>query len=234
MELGGSLYIESVDLGANHNGTTFFDNLGIEYIDDGGEQEAFTLKGGSHPISSDLKLNYLGGYSPHYSLDRLAADGSDKLFGSENGFGRMFIYETTAYKAISSSILLGAIKTEDSLNKKAYLVSEMVNCFLGYNPVTSLQENISAILNTGNYPNPFNVNTTIQYTLNEAGPVVIDIYNINGQVVRHLVSEEKLPGEYSIVWETTNDVGGLVNDGFYFYTISVNGHRFTEKMILLR
>lgn len=234
MEDGGNLYIESVDLGKDHDGTSFFDYLGIQYIDDGGEQEVASVKGGGNPISSNLKFDYLGGYSPHYSLDRLGANGSEKLFSSESGIGRMFIYDSLGYKAISSSILLGALRTDDSLNMKAYLVSEMVNCFIGYNPVTSLKENISAILNTGNYPNPFNRNTTIQYTLTEAGPVEINIYNVNGQVVRHLVSEEKLPGEYNIVWDATNDFGGLVSDGFYFYTLSVNNFSHTEKMIMLR
>jgi len=44
MENGGNLYIESVDIGANHVGTPFFENLGITYIDDGGEQEVRHLK----------------------------------------------------------------------------------------------------------------------------------------------------------------------------------------------
>jgi len=234
MDNGGSLYIESVNLGKDHEGTSFFDYLGIQYIDDGGEQEVATLKGGGHPITTNQKFDYLGGYSPHYSIDRIEADESEKLFSSESGYGRMFINETAGYKAISSSILMGALRTDDSLNMKAYLISEMVNCFIGYNPVTSLKENIPAILNTGNYPNPFNGNTTIQYTLTEAGPVEINICNVNGQVVRHLVSEEKLPGEYNIVWDATNDFGGLVNDGFYFYTLSINNFSHTEKMIMLR
>ena len=97
----------------------------------------------------------MGGYDPHFSVDRLESNGSDLLFTSNDGHGRMFMMETDTYTAISSSIMLGAMQTGDSLNKKAYLVSEMVNFFMGYNPVTTLRENISAILNTGNYPNPF-------------------------------------------------------------------------------
>ena len=234
MENGGSLYIESVDIGTNHNGTTFFDNLGLQYIGDGGEQEVVTVKGGANCITNDLKFNYLGGFSPHYSIDRLETNGSDLLLSSEDGYGRMFIYETGSYKAVSSSIMMGAIATGDSLNLKAYFISEIVNCFLGYNPVTSVVENISAIYNSGNYPNPFSSNTTIQYTVNTTGLVVIDIYNIKGRVVRHLVSEEKLSGEYAVVWDATNDNGGLVNEGFYFYTITVDNYTITDKMILLR
>jgi len=234
MENGGNLYIESVDIGTNHNGTTFFDYLGLYYIGDGGEQEVITLKGGSNCLTGDLKFNYLGGYNTHYSVDKLETNGSDLLLTCNDGHGRMFIHDADSYKAVSSSILLGAILTGDSLNKKAYLLSEMVNCFMGYNPVTSLSENISAILNTGSYPNPFSTNTTIQYTLNTTGQVVINVYDVKGQVVRHLVGEEKLSGEYTIVWDATNDNGGLVKDGFYFYTITINNYTHTEKMILLR
>lgn len=232
---GGNLYIESVDIGANHVGTPFFENLGITYIDDGGEQEVSTLKGGQNVLATDLKFNYLGGYSPHYSIDRLETNGSDLLFSSGDGHGRMFIYETGDYTVVSSSVMMGAIRTDDSVNMKAYLISEIVNSFLGYNPATSLSENISSLINTGNYPNPFSLNTNIQYTLNTPGQVEIDVFDINGRVVRHLVSEEKLTGEYTVVWDATNDNGGLVNDGFYFYTIRINNQSSqTEKMILLR
>lgn len=234
MDNGGNLYIESVDIGANHNGTTFFDYLGLSYIDDGGEQEVNTLKGGADVLATNLKFNYLGGYSPHFSVDRLEANGSDLLFSSGDGFGRMFIHETGTYTAVSSSVLMACIRTDDSLNMKAYLISEIVNSFLGYNPATALSENISDILNTGNYPNPFNDNTSIRYTLNKPGPVVIDIYDVNGRVVRHLVSEEKLSGEHTIAWDAANDRGSKVNDGFYFYTITINNQSQTEKMILLR
>jgi flagellar hook assembly protein FlgD len=56
---------------------------------------------------------------------------------------------------------------------------------------------------------------------------------VNGQVVKHLVNEKLLPGDYSVVWDATNANGNKVESGFYFYKISSGGKSQTEKMILL-
>jgi len=217
LDNGGSLYIESVDIGSNHNGTTFFDYLGLMFMGDGSDQEVADIKGGPNSCTSDLTFYYLGGYSPHYSLDRLeSASGSKLLFSCNKGYGRMFLNDNPNYKAISSSILMGAIATGDTLNIKPYLISEMVNHFLGYNPTTSLKENIVSLFSGGNYPNPFTTETKIEYTLKEAGRISIDIYNVSGQIVKQLVNEELLPGDYSVTWDATNNNGRKVESGFIF------------------
>jgi len=228
------LYIESVDLGLNHNGTAFFDDLGLTYNGDGSEQEVVSIIGGTDCLASGLTYECLGGYDAHYSVDRLQSNGSSLLFSSEDGFGRMFIKDDEGYNAISSSVLIASLASSDSLNIRAYLMAEMVNTFLGYNPSTSLRETISQVLKGSNYPNPFNSQTEIQYTLTESGLVTIDVFNISGEIVKHLVNEIHLPGCYSVTWEATNENGVLVNDGFYFYKVSQGGQTVTEKMVLLR
>ena len=235
LDNGGNLYIESVNIGANHNGTTFFDYLGLMYIGDGSEQEVAYINGDTNCCTSDLSFYYFGGYSPHYSLDRLdSANGSELLFCSDEGYGRMFLNDNSTYKAISSSILMAAIASGDTLNIKPYLISEFVNHFLGYNPTTSLKENIANLFSGSNYPNPFTTETKIEYTLKEAGRVSIDVYNVSGQIVKQLVNEELLPGKYSVTWDATNNNGGKVKSGFYFYKINFGDFTKTEKMLLLR
>ena len=221
-------------MGLDHNGTAFFDKLGLTYISDGAEQEIIQLDGNDENLTHGLNYNYLGGYDPHYSVDQLSANGSELLFNSEDGFGRMFLKDDEEYHTISSSILLGALASGDSLNLKAYLLAEMVNTFLGYNPSTSLQEVFSGLLNGSNYPNPFSGKTTIEYTLSEAGRVTIDVYDLSGKVVKRLVNDDILPGSYSITWDATNENGTLVNDGFYFFKVSQGNQSVTEKMVLLR
>ena len=235
LDNGGNLYIESVDIGANHNGTTFFDYLGLVYIGDGAEQEVVTINGDTNCCTSGMTFYYLGGYSPHYSLDRIdSANDSELLFSSEEGYGRMFLNDNSVYKAISSSVLMAAIASGDSLNIKPYLISEMVNYFLGYNPTTSLKENIVNLLSGVNYPNPFTTETKIEYTLKEAGRVRINVYNINGQIVKQLVNDELFPGDYSVIWDATNNSGVKVESGYYFYKINFGNFTKTEKMLFLR
>jgi hypothetical protein len=234
LENGGRIYFESVDIGNNYTGTEFFEHFGITYIDDGGEQEVTKVKGNQGYLTAGMKIEYSGGYDPHFSVDRLGADEATLLFSSEDGFGRMFLYENGNYKAISSSIILGAMTNSDTINMKPFLVSEMVNYFMDFDPSTSLTENVKDLLLWKNYPNPFSRETTIAYTIQESGSVEIGVYSADGRLIRQLVSEDLTPGNYSVIWDATDGNGKLVKNGFYFYKISVGHHSKAEKMILLR
>ncbi len=234
LDNGGNLYIESVNLGYDYHSTTFFEYLGLSYEYDGDEQEVESISGGEDVLSSGLNYLYYGGYSPHYSIDRLVQAGSNLLFASEDGYGRMFAYSQNDYKVISSSILLGALASGDSLNLKPYLVSEMVNYFLDYNPATSLEENITEFTGLTNYPNPFVSETNIKFNVNKPCLIKIDVYNAAGKLVKRLVENEYETGNYSVRWDGTNEKGNKVNGGLYFYNINNGDGTKTEKMILLR
>ncbi len=233
LDNGGNLYIESVNLGYDYNNTTFFEYFGIKYNDDGSEEEAAYLTGGENDLTTGLHFNYYGGHDPHFSLDRFETKGSELLFSSDEGHGRMFLMEEDGHKVISSSIVLGAIASGDTLNLKPYLVSEMVNYFLDFNPTTSLKENIADLFSVRNSPNPFTDETRIEYSVKNEGQVSIDIFNVNGQLVKRLTNEKILPGDYSVVWDATNSSGNKVKSGFYFYKINSGDKSQTEKMILL-
>ena len=62
----------------------------------------------------------------------------------------------------------------------------------------------------------------------------IEIYNSLGQKVRTLVDERKPSGRYIVDWDGTNQRGGTVSSGIYFYTLRINDFVETKKMILLK
>lgn len=86
----------------------------------------------------------------------------------------------------------------------------------------------------GNYPNPFNPETTISYNLREAGEVTLDIYNLKGQKVKTLVNERQNAGSYSIVWNGKDDGNRNVSSGVYFYRMRNGKFSSTKKMILMK
>lgn len=86
----------------------------------------------------------------------------------------------------------------------------------------------------GNYPNPFNPETTISFSVKENVPVTIEIYNIKGQLIRTLVNETKAPGNHTIVWKGDDDNGRSVSSGVFFYKMQAGKYSSTRKMILMK
>ncbi|MFA5510265.1 MAG: choice-of-anchor J domain-containing protein [Candidatus Cloacimonadaceae bacterium] len=85
-----------------------------------------------------------------------------------------------------------------------------------------------------NYPNPFNPETTIRYSLREAGPVSIQIYNLKGQLVNTLVNEAKEAGNHSVVWNGKDKNNRSVSSGVYYYKMNAGKYSSTKKMILMK
>ncbi len=86
----------------------------------------------------------------------------------------------------------------------------------------------------GNYPNPFNPTTHINFSLKKAGKVELVIYNINGQKVRTLVDGEMAADNHSVKWNGRDDRGNSVSSGTYFYRLQTSETSQTRKMLMLK
>jgi hypothetical protein len=84
------------------------------------------------------------------------------------------------------------------------------------------------------YPNPFNPETTIRFSLHEDSYVTISIYNSKGQKVRNIVSEQRQKGFHNVVWNGKNDEGRAMPSGVYLYALQTSAHRYVRKAILLK
>jgi len=87
---------------------------------------------------------------------------------------------------------------------------------------------------TGNYPNPFNPETVISFSLAREGKVSIDIYNMRGQKVRSLLEGVYGAGVHSAVWNGCDGLGRSVGSGVYFYRMSAGEFVSVRKMVLLK
>jgi hypothetical protein len=85
-----------------------------------------------------------------------------------------------------------------------------------------------------NYPNPFNPTTTIGFSLPSAEYVTIRIYNAKGQRIRRLSSGIYRAGEHKVVWDGTDDSGGNVSSGIYFYRMTAGDFTSQRQMLLLK
>ncbi len=84
------------------------------------------------------------------------------------------------------------------------------------------------------YPNPFFDATTVGYSLREAGPVRLEVYNTLGQRVRVLVAADRVAGEHQVVWSGTSDNGSHLAAGIYFVRLQAGSHERMQQLVLLR
>ncbi|RLC58266.1 MAG: hypothetical protein DRH89_01535 [Candidatus Cloacimonadota bacterium] len=98
------------------------------------------------------------------------------------------------------------------------------------NEITSVKFELSQ-----NYPNPFNPETTISFSVTQTSSfVTLNIYNIKGQQVKQLISEQLPAGQHSVIWNGKDDNGKFVSTGIYFYKLKTENFEKTRKMILLK
>jgi hypothetical protein len=85
-----------------------------------------------------------------------------------------------------------------------------------------------------NHPNPFKNQTEISYTLPEAGTVLLQIFDIRGDLVCTLKNGKQQTGKYSVTWEGINNNGFEVSSGIYFYRLQTEKFVSSKKMFLVK
>ena len=81
----------------------------------------------------------------------------------------------------------------------------------------------------GNYPNPFNPETTIRYALPQAGQVHLAVYDLLGHEVAILVDRSKPAGNHTVRFGADNLPSGL-----YVYRLQAGGEAIVRTMILVK
>ena len=105
-------------------------------------------------------------------------------------------------------------------------------------PVTAVSEEtggLPADFELGaNFPNPFNPETMIPYSLPGKMQVELAIYDVRGARVRTLVDRVLPGGPHLTRWDGRNDAGAKVASGVYLYRLALPGVERSERMALVR
>ena len=84
------------------------------------------------------------------------------------------------------------------------------------------------------YPNPFNNEITIDYTIYISGYVEITIYDILGKWVTTLVKENMKKGKHTITWRGDDMSGNLVASGSYLVLVKFGNSIQSRKIKLVK
>jgi hypothetical protein len=92
-----------------------------------------------------------------------------------------------------------------------------------------------AIVTLKCYPNPFNPEITICYSLSEScNEINIKIFNIKGQLVKDFSNCPVISGEHLVVWRGVDEQGSNAGSGIYLVRISSGDTTEKQKIILLK
>ena len=80
-----------------------------------------------------------------------------------------------------------------------------------------------------NYPNPFNPSTIIRFGLPNAENVLLQVYNVNGQLVSTLVDGYLDAGYHDIDFN-----GRQLSSGIYLYKLTTNNYTIMKRMLLVK
>jgi hypothetical protein len=86
----------------------------------------------------------------------------------------------------------------------------------------------------GNHPNPFNPSTTIEFAIDRDGPAALHLYDLRGQRIRTLVTENLTAGPHEVRWDGLDDNGRQMPSGTYLARLSSNGSTTTHKLVLAK
>ena len=105
-----------------------------------------------------------------------------------------------------------------------------------HNGFLSIQDNKNQIPNSvqlkQNFPNPFNPETQISYTLDESSFVTLGIFDLLGKQVYNYNLGHQEKGNHNVLWTGINSEGYSVPNGVYFFRLNTGKTTKTKKMTL--
>jgi hypothetical protein len=123
------------------------------------------------------------------------------------------LLDGTPFEGVDCVLIRGNKKSADDL------------AGLGDNALIDLEDN---------FPNPFNPQTKISFSLEDATEITLDVYNIIGQKVVTLVDGYFGSGRHSVVWNGKDAAGQQVVSGIYLYRVTAGEFAETRRMVLLK
>jgi hypothetical protein len=84
------------------------------------------------------------------------------------------------------------------------------------------------------YPNPFQSELTIQFSIPKAGQASLQAFNLQGQLIRHLHHGFLEAGEHQWQWSGESDSGQALPSGIYLIQLRVKSEVINKKILLQR
>lgn len=165
-------------------------------------------------LEHDINQGDAGGPYPGTSNNRTFNGGSSPNSNSYAGAATNVSVTNISNSGTNMTADLG-IGVPQEVNEEKYIIPS----------VAALQQN---------FPNPFNARTLIRFEIGRLATVQINVFDINGRLVRMLYAGDLEAGMYKITWNGIGDDGEKASTGIYLYCLSVGHNNIYRKMLYLK
>jgi hypothetical protein len=86
----------------------------------------------------------------------------------------------------------------------------------------------------GVHPNPFNPETTLQFFIDQAGPVLVEVFNVQGALVATLLDQQLPAGTHQATWQGRDLLGRTVPSGVYLARLKAGDQQWSRKLMLVK
>ncbi len=199
---------------------------GLNWIANGGcpyirTFDAVTTQVGAERLAEFLSPTGVSGLYPYSA----ATGNPDAATGSR------VVSLPYAMERIEESVVTGLPGTSPSAQ------AEVLNQLLTYlNVPVKWWGNVpeAGVLTATHYPNPFNPQVRIDFSLPKQGPVQLKVYDLKGGLVRTLLDEQHEAGPHHVIWDGTDDGGRASASGVYFYEVTAGMETVLGKVTMLK
>ncbi len=182
----------------------------------------YAIDGEDNVVASEIS-----GENGTYSLDGL--DEGDYMVMVSRSLYETTYYPNTPDMASASMLSVSADGDMDYTD---------VNVVMDTGEITNVENEVTSAPSeyglSQNYPNPFNPSTIIEYRVPEAANVKLQVFNLQGQLVKTLADKFQAAGSYKVTWDGTDVNGAIVPTGVYFYQIEANDFAQVRRLVFMR
>ncbi len=184
--------------------------------------------------SHDLGISITGGFVYRGTL---APSLAGRYVFADYGTGRIWALawdgsDATVEEIMDTSLAISSFGVDEQQELYALAFNGRIYRFTEAPPPSTSAESEelpTEVALLGNYPNPFNPETTIRYALPQAGNVRLAVYDLLGHEVAVLVDEPKPAGHHA----TRFDAGDLPS-GAYVYRLQAQDKIMVQIMMLVK
>jgi hypothetical protein len=230
---GGNIYLEGRVTWKSDPQTAVHPMFNIEVVD----YSMFVISevlGVDGSFTSGMTFGY-DGVNPvnNYSIEPIGTAFS--IFTTNNpDHGCGVAYNEGSYRTIGTTIEFGKLVEGVPPSTRMELMQRYLNWFDGtLTSIKNLKNGFGSDSEIQIVPNPFQGQTSLNFTLKQEADVTLTIYNMQGEQVKSIYKNTKLnQGNHRMSWDGTNDQGEKLASGLYFATLLTKDINTTEKIIL--